>query len=217
MRMWREVLCAGAMIVYLLSCPVWALADSGHAHPPLEMEPPKAQVIESRADDITLFDLELVDQEGAPLKFKSEVIGDRLVVVDFIYTTCTTACPIQTAIFSHLQEALGSRLGTEVFLVSLSVDPATDIPPRLKAYAEKHKAREGWIWLTGRKPAVDEVLLGLRAYSSDLDEHPSMILIGDGKVGGWTRYYGFPHVEGLLAKIDELAALKQQAAPAGKR
>jgi cytochrome oxidase Cu insertion factor (SCO1/SenC/PrrC family) len=181
------------------------------------MEPPKAQLMEARADDIILFDLELVDKEGAPLKFKSEVIGDRLVVVNFIYTTCTTACPIQTAIFSHLQEALGPRLGTEVFLVSLSVDPATDVPPRLKAYAEKHKAREGWIWLTGRKSVMDEVLLGLRAYSSDLDEHPSMILIGDGKLGGWTRYYGFPRLEGLLAKIDELAALKKGAAPTGKR
>jgi len=215
MRRWRGALHAAAVLALLLAFPAPGMADGGHDHPPAAMEPAKAQVVESRADDIALLDLELLDQDGRPLSFRSEVIGERLVVMDFIYTTCATACPIQTAIFSHLQEALGPRLGTEVFLVSISVDPATDIPPRLKAYAAKHQARDGWIWLTGRKADVDQVLLALQAYSSDLDEHPSMILIGDGKLGGWTRYYGFPPVDTLIARVDALSALKKASAGDG--
>lgn len=206
------VLCWGAALALLLACPARGMAEDGHAHPLQGMEPARAPAVETRVDDITLLDLELLNQDGNPVRFKSEVIGDKLVIMDFIYTTCATACPIQTAIFSHLQEILGPRLGTEVILVSLSVDPATDIPPRLKAYAAKHQARDGWIWLTGRKADVDQVLLALRAYSADLDEHPSMILIGDGKVGGWTRYYGFPPVDSLVARVDELTALKKNTA-----
>jgi len=201
------------LVLFAASSP----AETGHEHPRFEPpDKPAAKVQKAPAGDITLLDLELLDQDGSKVKFKSDVVGDRLVVIDFIYTTCATACPIQTAIFSTLQEKLGARLGAEVFLVSLSIDPATDIPPRLKAYARKHKAGEGWIWLTGRKADVDQVLLALRAYSSDLDEHPSMILIGDGKLGGWTRYYGFPRVDALLARIDELAEEKKKHAAGGQ-
>jgi len=185
-----------------------SFAETPHAHPKLFLPPAASQSIESKANDIVLMDLDVVDQDGTALRFKSDVIGDRLVVMDFVYTTCTTACPIQTAIFSQLQEKLGDRLGQEVFLVSVSVDPTTDIPPRLKAYANKHHARPGWKWITGKKSNVDQVLLALRAYSSDLDEHPSMILIGDGQVGGWTRYYGFPKLDTLMKQIDALQAQK---------
>ncbi|MFQ5715880.1 MAG: SCO family protein [Nitrospinales bacterium] len=167
---------------------------------------PQSQAAEAQQAEVKLFDLELVNQDGQTVKFKSEVIGDRVVIMNFIYTTCKTACPIQTVIFAHLQEALGPRLGKEVFLVSITLDPATDVPDRLKAYADKHNARNGWVWLTGNKGNVDQVLLGVGAYSSDIVEHPTMILIGDGRPGNWTRFYGFPKMDNLLEKVDELLA-----------
>jgi protein SCO1/2 len=181
-----------------------AVAETRHIQRKVFSLPAAVQSVESRADDVVLMDLEVMDQNGTHMQFKSEVIGDKLVVINFVYTTCTTACPIQTAIFSQLQEKLGDRLGKEVFLVSVSVDPATDIVPRLKAYADKHQTRPGWTWITGKKSEIDQVLLGLRAYSPDLDEHPSMILIGDGRVGGWTRYYGFPKIDTLMNQIHAL-------------
>lgn len=183
-----------------------AFSEMFHQHVPSKAA--HDQAVEAKTTDVSLLDLALVDQDGRQTLFKSEVVGDKLVVINFVYTTCKTACPIQSAIFEHLQEALGDRLGKEVFLVSLTLDPATDIPERLKAFANKYHSKPGWSWLTGKKLNVDQVLVGVGAYSSDIVEHPSMILIGDGRNGGWTRFYGFPGMEKLLSKIDELQTLR---------
>ncbi len=159
--------------------------------------------------DVRLYDLELIDQNGQPARFKSDVIGNRIVVINFIYTSCTTVCPVLSAIFGQVQHRLGSRLGKDVFLVSVSVDPVTDRPQRLRAYAKKNKARPGWIWLTGEKTTVDKVLQGLRAYTPDFEDHPSMMLVGDARSGDWTRFYGFMSPDQVVTKVDELLAARK--------
>ncbi len=184
-------------------------ADDPHAQHRAMLEKPKTA--NGSAAEVTLFDTGLLNQDGASLRFASEVVGDRLVVMNFIYTTCTTICPVLTALFGQLQERLGERLGREVFLVSMSVDPSRDTPPRLKAYAQKHGIRDGWSLLTGQKRAMDRVLEGLGAYTPDFTQHPAMILVGDGRSGEWTRYYGFPGPDQIVARLDELVAARSQA------
>ena len=159
--------------------------------------------------DIRLHDLELVTQDGKRVKFKSDVIGDKLVAMTFIYTSCTTICPVYNAIFTQLQDLLGDRQGREVILISLTLDPARDIPRRMKKEAKKFGAKPGWYYLSGKKQNVDEVLRGLDAYFVDFEEHPPMALIGDGKTGTWRRFTGFPQAKHLLAMIDELKAARQ--------
>jgi protein SCO1/2 len=159
--------------------------------------------------DVQLYDLELVTQDGKRVKFKSDVIGDKLVAMTFIYTFCTTVCPIYNAIFTQLQDLLGERQGREVILISMTLDPARDIPRRMKREAKKFRAKPGWFYLTGKKSNVDQVLKGLDAYFVDFEEHPPMALIGDGKTGTWRRFNGFPMPKQLLAMIDELAAARE--------
>ena len=156
--------------------------------------------------DIQLYDRELVTQDGKRVKFKSDVIGDKLVAMTFIYTSCTTICPVYNAIFSQLQDLLGERQGRDTILVTITVDPTRDIPRRMKKEAKKFKAKPGWFYLTGQKQNVDEVLTGLDAYFVDFESHPPMALIGDGKTGTWRRFTGFPQAKQLLAMIDELKA-----------
>ena len=76
---------------------------------------------------------------GKAIRFKSEAVGNRIVVVGFIYTSCTTICPVTSAVFADVQQrlikTLGERFGHEVKLITLTVDPATDTSERLKAYA----------------------------------------------------------------------------------
>ncbi len=155
---------------------------------------------------LELADLELVNQNGETVRFASDVVGDKIVVVDFVYTTCTTVCPVLSTLLSQVQNRLGDQLGDEVALVSVTVDPNRDTPQRLKAYAAKHGAREGWTWLTGPKPAVDEVLTRFGAYTSNFEDHPAMVLVGDGRSGEWTRFFGFPSPDQLLAQVDMLVA-----------
>jgi len=164
--------------------------------------------VQGKPAEVRLHDRTLVDQDGRTVKFASEVIGDRLVVIDTFFTTCAQICPILSAIFMDLQDLLGGRQGKEVVLVSLTVDPVTDIPPRLKEYARTWNARPGWMFLGGEKKTVDLVLTGLGLYSSDFTSHPAAFLVGDARSGTWTRFYGFASPEQILGKIDELAAAR---------
>ncbi len=161
--------------------------------------------VEVKKVEVKLYDLEMLDQDGRKVRFRSDVVGDRIVVIDSFFTTCGLICPILSAIFVDLQEQLGDRLGKEVALVSISVDPNTDIPPRLKEFAGTWEAEPGWVFLTGQKGSVDRVLEGLGLYSADFAAHPAAFLVGDGKSGKWTRFYGFASPEQILGKVNELS------------
>jgi protein SCO1/2 len=141
--------------------------------------------------------------------FVGDVVGDNIVVMDFVYTTCTTVCPVLTALFSQVQAKLGDRLGDEVVLVSLTVDAARDTPQRLKAYSEKHRAKEGWVWLTGPKPTMDDVLTGLGAYSASFEDHPSMVIVGDARTGEWKRMFGFPSPDRIMKLVEEFQQARE--------
>jgi protein SCO1 len=191
------------------------LAAYGAAAHDRQLKAWDSQIPSGALADITLFDMQLVDQDGKPVKFKSDAIADKVVVIEFFYTSCTTICPVTTTLLTQAQRGLGDRFGRDVRFVSITVDPTTDTPQRLKTYATRHQAPPGWLWLTGQKPLVDKVLTGLGAYTADFVDHPSMIVVGDGRSGEWTRFYGFPAPEQILAKVNALlAARNTSAAPA---
>jgi len=177
--------------------------DDPHAAHRAMMEQP-AQIDNGGAVEVEIHDLELLDQDGRKVRFKSDVIEDKLIVMSVLYTTCTTICPVTSAIFAQLQKRLGPRVGEDVRLVSLTVDPATDTPQRLKQYAKKFNAGPGWVWLTGEKRATEIVLDGIGAYTRNYREHPTIVLVGDGRTGVWKRYFGFPAPEQLQGALGEL-------------
>ena len=170
---------------------------------------------QAQAASVTLHDIQLVDSDGRPVRFKSEAIGSRIVVVDFIYTTCTTICPVTSAIFGNVQrrliDELGEQFGRDVKLVTLTVDPATDTPQRLKDYAGNFGSPAGWLWLTGDKPKVDKVLTGLGAYAADFTRHAGAVLIGDAGSGNWTRLYGVADPADIVARVERLLAARKSA------
>jgi protein SCO1/2 len=179
--------------------------DDPHAAHKAMMNKPAEPAESTRVD---LLDHLLLDQHGREVKFVSDVIGDRIVVMDFVYTTCTTVCPVISAVFGQVQNKLGDRLGDDVVLVSVSVDPVRDTPQRLKAYSKIHQARPGWIWLTGQKSTMDAVLDGLGAYSPNFEDHAAMVLIGDGQSGQWSRLYGFPNPDRIVEQVNALRAAR---------
>jgi len=160
---------------------------------------------------VSLSEAPLLDQGGRRVRLAQDVIGERIAVVNFIYTSCTTVCPVSSATFQQLQQRLAaSSLGKEVVLVSITVDPLRDTPQRLREYAGRYEAREGWVWLTGTKPDVDSVLKGFGAYSSRFEDHPLMVLIGDARAGKWTRFFGFPSVDDLVARIEAMQLARKE-------
>lgn len=157
---------------------------------------------------IEIPDVQLLTQDGDTVSLRDDVIGHKIVVIDFVYTTCTTVCPVLSAILGQLQGRLGDRLGDEVVIISLTVDPLRDTPQRLKAYAAKHHALDGWVWLTGDKQAVDRVLKEFGAYTANFEDHPSMMLVGDNQSGEWSRFLGFPGSGKIMQKINEISAAR---------
>lgn len=160
---------------------------------------------------VTVPDKALVDQEGRARNLRRDVVGDRIVLVDFVFTSCTTVCPVVSATFAGVQKRLGEAVGRDVALVSITLDPARDTPEVLRAYGAKVGSREGWVWLTGPSDDVNGVLKGFGAYVGDPASHPSMVLVGDGRTGQWTRYFGFPSAEQLVAKVEELRVARAAA------
>ena len=117
------------------------------------------------------------------------------MVVDFIYGTCTTICPILSAGYSHLQRKLGTD-STSVRLVSITIDPENDSPAVLKEYLEKYQAKPGWDFLTGSRRDIERVMNSFDAFFRDKMDHKPLTFIRSPADGKWIRLYG------LLSGID---------------
>jgi len=170
-----------------------------------------AEASSKESANAELLDLELVDQDGNKVKFKSDVVGDKVAVIIPFYTTCTTSYPILIFMFTRLQEMLGERLGKEVVLVSVSVDPKTDTPMRLKAYARRQKALPGWVFLSGDRINLGQVLFGVRVlHSPNIEEHNHIPITLVGSAGGsWRRFHGFPSPDQIYSEVGNVLAARQ--------
>lgn len=149
-------------------------------------------------------DVELINQDGQKMRFYSDVLKDRVVVINTFYTTCTSVCPPMNRNLERVQEALGDRLGKNAFLVSISVDPEMDTPPRLKDYSQRFHARPGWLFLTGKKENVDWALYKLGQYVETKDNHTTIIIIGNEPKGLWKKAFGLAKPDELMKIVDDV-------------
>jgi cytochrome oxidase Cu insertion factor (SCO1/SenC/PrrC family) len=158
------------------------------------------------ANAVKIPDTVVYNQHGKKLNFYSDLVRGKTVAINFIFTTCTTICPPLTATFRKVQQELGERVGRDIELISISVDPTTDVPERLKEYGAKFKAGAGWTFVTGSKPEIDRLLDALGAAVGDKNDHTPMLLIGNEAAGYWTRTYGLAPASTLVKVINEAAA-----------
>ncbi|PTT67739.1 SCO family protein, partial [Pseudomonas sp. HMWF007] len=86
----------------------------------------------------------LLDQNGKTVRLEQDLVQGKIVVMSFIYTSCTTVCPVVSSIMGKVQKQLGARVGEEVQLVSISIDPQRDDPKRLQDYARTFQRGPGW-------------------------------------------------------------------------
>lgn len=150
-------------------------------------------------------DTPVVDQNGKRLNFYTDLVKGRVVAINFIFTTCTTICPPLGATFAKVGALGGARFGTDFQLISISVDPATDTPQRLKAWSERFDAKPGWTLVTGQKADIDNLLKALGGFSASVRDHsPTVLVINDGQ-GVMTRAYGLAPPAKLLSVIDAAA------------
>jgi protein SCO1/2 len=94
-------------------------------------------------------DVEVVDQEGRKLRFYTDLVRGKTVVVNAVYTRCTNVCPLLGHAFRDLQTALGDRQGRDVHLISISRDPENDTPEDLAAWRRRFEGKPGWTFVNG--------------------------------------------------------------------
>jgi protein SCO1/2 len=148
--------------------------------------------------------MSMLNQYGDKVDLRKDVIGDKIVAINFVYTTCTTVCPVVSSIFTMVQKNFGELMGKDVVLITITVDPTRDTPHRLLKYSKNFNPGAGWSWLTGDKKTVDKTLSALGAYTPNFEDHPAMVLIGDDSNSQWYRYYGFPAPEVIETRVRDL-------------
>jgi protein SCO1/2 len=151
-------------------------------------------------------DVEVLDQDGNVRHFYTDLIKGKTVAINFIFTNCTTICPPLGATFARVQRELGTKVGTDVQFISVSVDPLTDTPERLKAWGAKFKAGAGWTFVTGNKPEMDQLLNALGAAVARREDHTPSVIIANDKKGVWTRTYGLARRTQMIGLIENVIA-----------
>lgn len=178
--------------------------DEHTSHPrPQDAAPrPPAEV------KVALPDVAVLDQEGRELKFYSDLVKGRLVVINFIYTSCRAVCPMAGRNFAQLQNALGERFGRDVFLISVSTDPAVDTPARLKSWARAVGARTeggGWRLLTGGPEQIASLLKVVTGDGARTGYHvPAVYMHSDAPGGRAAWAYGLAAPQQLLKMMESL-------------
>ncbi|MDD2582422.1 MAG: SCO family protein [Desulfuromonadaceae bacterium] len=149
-------------------------------------------------------DLALINQDGKRVRLRSILKSDTPVIVDFIYGTCTTICPVLSAGFTNLQSKLGAT-GQNVRLVSITIDPENDSPKVMKDYLKRFRARPGWDFLTGSRADIDVVMKAFNAYIPDKMSHYPLNMILVPRDGSWVRLLGIMSSREFLEEYQRVA------------
>jgi cytochrome oxidase Cu insertion factor (SCO1/SenC/PrrC family) len=201
---------AAARLACLLALVGWAVPS--HAAP--DQAPTGVQ---DETAPLQVPDVEVRDQDGRALRFHTDVVKGRVVAINFIFTSCGGICPALGAMFGKLQDELGAELGRDVHLVSVSIDPVTDTPERLKAWAGRFGARPGWTLVTGDKAELERLARALAGVGNGPKEtHAAVVLLGNEARGRWQRAYGFTKPAELARLARDLARLPAPAAASGE-
>jgi len=151
--------------------------------------------------------VELITQDGKKVHFYDDLVKDKKVVIQFMFTRCRDACPLITRHLAQVQKILHDRVGHDIFFYSISLSPEEDTPKDLKRFAKAHGAGPGWLFLTG-KP--EDILFLRRSLGftyddpkedANRDNHTGMLRIGNEPLTRWASAQGGARPEWIATEI----------------
>jgi protein SCO1/2 len=152
----------------------------------------------------------LTTQDGARVRFYDDLIKGKFVLVNFMFTTCTSVCPRATENLSKVAAALGDRLERDVRIISVTVDPRRDTPAVLKKYASRFGTGPGWYFVTGQEKDIDVIRnrLGADRDGNDKSNHTGMVVYGNERTGQWAATPVAASPKAILRSVDGLLAAR---------
>lgn len=132
----------------------------------------------------------LLTHEGKQVRFYDDLLKDRKVVFNVMYTVCSNICTPVTQNILQAQQLLGD-FAKDIHFYSLSLTPVDDDPAALRAYMEQNHIGKGWTFLTGKPENVEAVRRGLGFArnrpdeDADLSNHSGMLRIGNEPMAAW--------------------------------
>jgi protein SCO1/2 len=174
---WLGVTAIGALVAGRAGVSTEAPAQT----PSLDGEAPRAERMRRYFPN-----LPLQTHDGRSVRFYDDLVKGKKVLINFTFTSCTGTCPRTSANLSRVQDLLGDRIGRDIFIISLSIDPEHDTPAVLKEYAGNFNARPGWTFATGRIDDINTIRRRLGLYdSADITQHMGLLTFGNEPEGRW--------------------------------
>lgn len=190
-RAWRSAV----LLASCLGATASVVAGDGAMSGQMDMD--MSNMVMSSTVHYTVPDIQLISQDGKSVSLRQQMDDGRPVVLNFMYTSCTTTCPMLTQTLSVFQGKLGEQL-KNAHLMSISIDPEQDTPARLREYAKKFHAGTEWQFYTGTLAASLAAQHAFDVYRGDKMSHTAVTLLRAAPGAPWLR------VEGLVT-ADELA------------
>ena len=149
-------------------------------------------------------DVPLINQNGETMRLYSDLLQGKVVIINSFFATCTGACLPLNRNLQKVQQALGERIGKDVNIISISVDPVVDTPASLKEYAKKLNSKTGWYFLTGDKQNVDLALKKIGQFVDNKQEHLNIFIIGNERTGLWKKAFGLANSDELVKVVESV-------------
>ena len=150
--------------------------------------------------------IEVIDQDGQRLKFYDDVLKDKVVAINFIFTNCQGACPLMTRQLTLVRDLLGPDVGEKIHFVSISIDPLRDTPAAMKEFAETHHADQAaWRFITGDPDDLAAIVKRLGQYNDDVEAHSTLLLAANVRTAHWTKIPPNVPPNGVVERLRLLA------------
>ena len=200
----REQICLVALTATLIGL-LSAAPSLTHAQEQKAPEPKDKRMASSQWGGNYFPNVELTSSKGEKVRFFDDLVEGKVVMINFIYTRCPDACPLETARLSEVYQILGDRVGQDVFMYSITIDPGYDTPEVLTEFMQTYQIEDGWEFFTGKE---EEILLLRKKLGLYIDEvnkdpldHNLSMIVGNQKTGRWMKKSPFENPYILATEI----------------
>lgn len=196
-----------ALMLTVMLSPAQAHENhDGHSEQP-QMEQMEEQVKVSASQDARSYftDTVLLNQHGEAVRFYSDVLQDKVVLLNVVFTHCDDACPLITRKLKEVRETMDEQTAKRVHFISVTSDPVNDDPGVLQSFIRKHGVESpNWSFLTGDKADVDLVLSRLGHFISSPQAHSTLLIAGDVANKRWSKIRPDAQVQAIAQRLQLL-------------